>query len=461
MYNKSYEPFSQTSADGRWCLNVAYQKIEVEQHGERFPVHEPCFTLEDTITKKVVWCRHGNWRIDDAHEFFVSDSGWSVIRFHGTSIYSRLLVISPEGRDVLTVGVSAFIRPYITEPPIKDGRWELWIDERVVHSTAGDLWTFEARFRFFENFDSLFFVCRTGWGRYLVIDIEGGFVLDEKDSRTASLFSSLRIGDGEWALDILHKTKENRQELELCLAAERSGEAPLPDHLATLWNNVFVALLIVRQERITAVAHLLEDLQSLSDPRGISFINIAPIKQFASFFCDRFRKYVHLAMLRTGGRPQGYALLYFNKVGDWPCREAHLLALPECVEKREDLIRSLPLEVTPKDVAFQLGAPDCIRDSSKDRETCPHQDDFYFECWDYDEPDQDGTPVSWGLLWRRPKSPLSPEEKNMTMTEFLISLNSVEKEDSEDDSAAELMSITRFVWNDAYWLMREDNRPIC
>jgi hypothetical protein len=458
MYNQRYRPFSQTSDNGHWCLKVAFLSIEIQQHGETYPVQEPWFTLEDTITKKVVWSRKGNWRIDDAHALFVSDDGWSVIRFHGISTYSRLLAIPPEGNDVLTVGITGFVRPYVTDPPIKEGKWELWLDEHVEDSTAGDSWSYRARFRFCTWSSNPLFVSRTRWGRYLVLDLNGERVVDEQDVTRCVLFDALRSEDGNWALEILREARGCKDELQVALAAQdRADESTaLPKQLAELWDRVFNALLIVRQDRIAAAAPLLEELQAISNLGFGGFVEVTPVKNFGSRFVDLFREYVHLAMLRIGVRPKRYALMVFNEVCDSSCPESRWLRLPECVENRESLICSLVPGMKPDDVAFIIGAPEFIRGSSEDRETCPWQDEFYFECWDYDEPDRDVTPASWALLWRKPKEPMSDEEKNLPLDEFVAKC----KEFKERELPTELISITRFVWDDAYWMMREENIPI-
>jgi len=51
---------------------------------------------------------------------------------------------------------------------------------------------------------------------------------------------------------------------------------------------------------------------------------------------------------------------------------------------------------------------------------------------------------------------MSDEEKNLPADEFVAKC----KEFKERELPAELISITRFVWDDAYWMIREENIPI-
>ncbi len=463
MYHQSYTPFSQTSDDGRWRLSVAFERIEIEQHGEKYPVREPWFTFENIITEKVVWRRQGNWRIDDAHEFFVSDEGWSVIRFHGTSTYSRLLAISPDGSDVLTVGLASAVKPYVKEPPVKEGKWELWIDEHVMHSTAGDFWSGQSRFRFHAWQGRHFFVCRTGWARYLVLDLNEERVVDEREAGLHELFDCIRTDDEKWAVKIIQQTRDRRAELEEgLLLKEEEESSSLPSALRELWDDVFTALLIVRQNRVSAASMLLEELQSFSNPGFGGFISVPLKKGFSATFEETFRKYVHLAMLRIGSSPRGHAIIIFDEVGDWPCSEPHLFRLPECVENREFLIGNLVPGMTPLDVALKIGAPEYIRDTWHDSESCPYRDEMNMECWDYDHLDDEGKPASWALLWRMPKRPLSQEEKSLSASDMVARLLEIETQESdENEPQTELVSITRFTWDEAYWMMREEGIPIC
>ncbi|WP_395741093.1 hypothetical protein [Prosthecobacter sp.] len=444
---------------------MTFQRAEIEQLGRKFPVEVPWFSLKDLVTEQVVWTRQGNWRIDDAHEFFVADDGWSIIRFHGTHTYSRLLAISPEGRDALTVGVGGFVRPYVTEPPIQGGKWELWIDDHVRHTTAGDMWTQNARFRYFSWSGKAYFVCRTEWARYLVIDLHEEVVVDE--SGEEALFEAIKAEDEKWALQIVQETRNYQGELQAALSARRDDETcEVSRHLAELWRNVFTALLIVRQYKIAATGKFLAELQSLSCFEFGRFIKVTPREKFGSAFIDLFRRCLHLAMLRVGVRPKGYALMIFNEVGDWPMSEPHLLHLPECVENREALLAALTPGMTPDEVAFEIGAPEYIRDNWHDEVTCPRSDDFDFECWDYDGLDQDQGAFSWALLWRKPKKALADQGGNHSASDSIVEhaeINSGEKECPHCDgkeAPAELVSINRFVWDEAYWMLREEDVPI-
>ena len=456
MYHQSYTPFEKKSEDGKLALMVHFTREQVEQHGRTFSVQIPWFTLEDVTNGHSLWCHRGNWRIDDPHEFFVSDDGWSVIHFHGRDRYARLTALSPEGQIVLTVGITGFDGDHADKPPVPEGKWVLWIDDHVSGSTAGVLWAFQSRSRFFRWAGHLYFVCRTGWGRYLVLDLEKARIVSEDESGQEALFSELRRHDERWALSVLQKTLEHREELESC----QTEQADLPDHLEALTDDAVIALLIVRQREVRAAAALLNDLQSLPGPDGHGkFIQITPLENFSMFFSDHFREHVHLAMLRLGIKPKGYATRMFREVGGWSWSEASDLLVPECVENREALIRSLPSSITPKEVVFQIGAPEFIRDSWFDGETCPWTDVFYFECWDYDEPEPGGAAASWGLLWKRQKRPVSAEEKNKLLSDIFLecATSGKDEEPAEDTSNAELVSVTRFIWDEAYRMMREEN----
>ncbi len=462
MYNQRYIPFSQKSEEGTLALKVNYTREEVEQHGRTFPVQVPWFTLEDVSTGKSLWCRRGNWRIDDPHAFFVSNDGWSVIHFHGRDRYARLTALSPEGQIVLTVGITGFDGDHANEPPVPEGRWTLWTDDHVSGSTAGVLWADRLRCRFFYFRGRAYFVCRTGWGRYLVMDLVDARVVDEKSLVAEELFLTLRKSDEEWALETLRQICNQREVLESSLSNMRLEKTPLPQPLTALWENAFVALHIVRDHRTKAATMLLEQLQVFSDASFSDFHDVSPLRNFASTFKYQLREHVHLAMLRVGVRPKGYALKIFNEVGDWSCDEPHWLQVPECVADRGKLLSSLRPGIKPRDVAFRVGAPEYIRDTWHDRETCPHIDEFHFECWDYDEPNQHGVAASWALLWRRRKTPMSPEEKEKSISELFFECFASQKDDesSEDTSNAELVSVTHFVWDEAYWIMREENIPL-
>lgn len=457
----THKPYSKTSPDGRLRVDVSYRKID-ETRSDGSPVRwkQPVFQMENAATGQIVWTREGNWRTEAYSTVYVSDDGWSVLRFPDDGGQpARLVAVSPEGRDVLTVGISRSEIPGIPDSPPVSGEYFLWLDEHVRHTSAGVFWA-TIRIRFVSWAGCPYFVCRTKWGRYLLMDLNKARVLDEKDPRSEEFFLWLRRADEQWALDILQKTCEHRIELESCLSAERLDKTKLPDHLAEFWDKASDALIVVRQERALAAAALLEQLQSFSDPDYAGTIDISPVNSFGSLFRHSLRNDVHLAMLSIGAKPKGFAINIFNEVG-----YEHFLDVPECVESREAMIRALRPGIAPKDMVFQLGAPEYIRDSWHDGVTCPWGDDFHFECWDYDEPDQDGTPVSWGLLWRRPKKPLSPEEKNQSTGDIMAELLSGSQdadtdEPSEDKSAAELVSITRFVWSDAYRRLREEGYPI-
>ncbi len=445
------------------ALKVHYIGEEVEQHGRTFPVQIPWFTLEDVVTGQNLWCRRGNWRIDDPHGFFVSNDGWSVIHFHGRDRFARLTALSPEGQIVLTVGITGFDGDHANEPPVPEGRWTLWIDDHVSGSTAGVLWGCRHRCHFFHWEDRLHFVCRTEWGRYLVIDLENACVLDENASSSEGLFLKLRSSDELWALETLRMTCEQRQMLESGLAKMRLDKTKLPDQLAALWDNAFMALRVVRQEKTAAARSLLKELQSMPDPGMLGFNEIAPVNGFTFMLGHWFREEVHLAMLRTKTLPKGYSLRLFSDIYYDPISwSEHCLMVPECVKDREAILCSLELGIAPRDVVFRLGAPEFIRDSWYDNETCPRGDDFYFECWDYDQPAEDGTVISWALLWKRDKEPLSPEEREKLKGDFFEYSKYKEEhpDDPEAPTRAKLVSITRFVWDDAYWRMREEKIPI-
>ncbi|WP_230687807.1 hypothetical protein, partial [Streptococcus pneumoniae] len=79
--------------------------------------------------------------------------------------------------------------------------------------------------------------CRTGWGRYLALDLENARVLNEKDADTEAFYLWLRATDEAWALEILRKTCDHQQELEYHLRAKDFDETEIPEHLQTLWDE--------------------------------------------------------------------------------------------------------------------------------------------------------------------------------------------------------------------------------
>ncbi len=417
--------------------------------GENRSVKQPVFTLEEVTTGMTKWIREGNWGIDQASELFISDEGWSVIRFNDTSTYARLLVISPQGEEVLTVGVSSIVIPRIVEPPVSGGKWVLWLDEHVEHWTIGVIWTRGSRFRFARNGNQHLFVCRTGWGRYLVLDFTGARVVSE-DEASPELLALLRPVDQQWALGILEKVRLQRVELETAIE-NRDGVVLSPPAMDELCDDLEIALQIVRQDRVKKAAEYLVELQDFGGPLYESPIRVAKVGEYDEFQCDQVRKWNHLAMLAVGIKPRGHSIIYFSQSEGG--KGSPFLELPDCIADREQILKTLKLGMGPHEVVHGTGAPNAILEPYYLGDSIPGDEEFSYERWDFDELDSDGAPVSWGLLWRKSKG---ENVRNSNAGPWSHPF----KFKTADECSPELVSVTRLEWTEAYRRMREEDHPM-
>lgn len=434
--------FFEMSDNGKLRLRMDLVPRDDPEWSEGHYSKRPVFSLEEAHTGRVLWTRKGDWRRDITNSLFVSGEGWSILHLGRND--PRLHVITPEGREVLIVGIGHALCSPPERPRHWDGPWEVWADEHVSVTTAGTFWTIDSRIRFAQVGSKSFFICRTCWGRYLVLDLAAARVVSEEES-PPELSALLRPADHSWALEILQDVRHNRAEFERAVE-NRSGAHLSPPAMDELYDNLKIALRIVRQDCVKQAAEHLVELQDISGPMYESPIVAAPKLNYEECHCDQVRKWIHFAMLAVGVKPEGHAMMRFCLAGG--AVGAPFLKLPECISGREALLQSLKPGMQIDTVVRCVGAPEAILGDWELQDALPKEDGAQYERWEYDELGADGKPVSWGLMWR------------------LSNLESLQQDSSKpwshpcrlktaDECLSVLVSVTRLEWTDAYREMRE------
>jgi hypothetical protein len=434
---------SQLSDNGKLRLNVNFRSTVDQQSGEESRWKQPVFSLEEVETGKTWWVREGNWRNESGIELFVSDEGWSVIRVHRR--VPRLLVVTPEGSDTLSVEICFPTKRKNEEPPAQAGTWERWTDEHVRSIfDVGTVWTVGARFRFAREGLQTFFVCRTGWGRYLVLDLSAARVVSEAEA-SPELLALLRPVDQQWALEILKQVIAERAALELAIE-NAEGVRLSPPEMDDLYDNLEIALRIVRQENVKRAKELLVVLQDFHGPVWERGVYPALEMNGGRWHYDPAREWIHLTMFVIGVKPRGLAFRWFGEVhGE---AEVHFRELPECIPNRDQILKSLKPGMTFDSVIRSVGAPSAILGSFELGDKLPHEEQAQYERWDYDELGADGKPHSWGLTFKL--SQIEPVHQDPTQP-----WSHPFRFKTTDECTPALHSVKRIRWTKAYREMRE------
>lgn len=441
------QSFFVTSENGKLRLRMDLVKKADASSSDALPRKQPVFSLEEVLTGRMLWTREADWRVDFTKGLFISDEGWSVL--HLGRDCPRLHVISPDGDEVFMVGIRHALSFRPERPPLWKGVWEVWADEHVRVTTAGTFWTMNARTRFVNVGSERFFVCRTAWGRYLVLDLSAARVVKEEEALPA-LSALLRPSDQKWALGVLDQVALLRVELETAIE-NRDGIVLSPPEMDRLYDDLEIALQIIRQDRVREAAEHLIALQDFQGPLYEGSIRVAQVRKYDEFQCDQVRKWIHLAMLAVGLKSKGHAINYFSQSEGG--RGSLFLELPDCVPNRMQMLETLKPDMKPHEVLRRTGAPDAILESWYLGDSIPSDDEFDYERWDFDELGADGVLVSWRVLWRkslREPARISNARPSSHSFRFMTA----------DKCSPELVSVTRLEWTEAYRRMREEDHPM-
>jgi hypothetical protein len=321
------------------------------------------YRLIDKQTDQVVWERWQDAE-DSPHELIVSNHGWSIIRTHG--FQPEVIAVSPAGHDRCRVRIvgEEFDSSNEVEKVASS-----WLAQRAQFTTAGVFWTGYS-WPYFYHKDTLnLFVCRTWWGKRLVIDLDKGCLINLDDQSSSDLPRAFMEHESASASELLSSLSSQMKGIHSLLASKKALTAK-DKALREQIMSVRSAILLVGDHRLVECADLLKLWEPIDYPSYSTGSNVLGKHWVEAQF---FRPQVQHVLRLLEIEPQGYAPYFFT-------RYDQRLKIPECVEGRIKLTKKVVASMSPMDVLGLLGTPDYLLDPrhTVDGQYVP------VEIWEYD-----------------------------------------------------------------------------
>lgn len=316
------------------------------------------YQLIDLQTKQVVWERWQAERETSPFDLMVSDTGWLVIRTNGYS-FASLICMAPSGENRITVEIGA-PRPEGDHPGNAPRTKNVVEDDHIATSTAGIFWTIGSFHYFFQYEDRTHLVYMLGWGRRVVIDLDGGKLLKDVDV-SSSLLAACEANERRQSLNYLAKAAS---ELEDYDGNELFGGTKEKTPYWERWPYLKAHLAtVIRQQLVDAIPSL-QAMEPIAMQAGYSGCNALPRNHWV--FEYSFRPLLALALRHLGVVPQGYHCYGFFRFEFQVFQDTknRVLPVPECVSNRDALTSQIDDKMTSGDVLSVLGAPDRIQSFS-------------------------------------------------------------------------------------------------
>ncbi len=319
------------------------------------------FQLRDQRTENVDWER---WQPEDEkspRRLMVSDDGWVVIQTHGYS-YATLIGIDPSGNERVRVEVGVPRRN--GDHPCNAPRWANVVeDSHISMSTAGISWTIGGFHYFLQHDQRTHFVFMLGWGRRIVIDLDGGRLRKEEE-HDARLIAACELAEREKAMAYLTDAAGKLEDHD---ANDLFGGTKVDFDYLLRWYDLETYLGVIVRQRVAEAIPLISAMEPVAMQRGSHHCSTLPGDRYRSAqqFCYRLRPMISLGLRYLEQRPRGFPCYgFFHR--QFQGREdrvgvAKVLPVPECVLDRDRLTASIDDKMTSGDVLSLLGAPDHIR----------------------------------------------------------------------------------------------------
>lgn len=334
-----------------------------EQRGFRYQ-------LIDERDSSVVWERWQEGNEPSPRELCVSDEGWVVIRTHGYD-YARLIAVSPAGCDVTTIAIGC------REPSPPIDATSFIQDDHIADSTAGLLWTSGATHCFFRQDARAYFCYVTGWGRRIILDLEGGRLVSESHM-DAGIERACIESERQQAIPNLAQVAVEFDDYD---GNDLFGGPGNKEPYWQRWPHVEGDIAVVIRNAFVDALPSLKAMEPRSQQQGYGGCHALPNDH--SVFRFGVRPLLSLAIRHLGGIPAGYACYGFFRYEFDGRRDRDgkkiLLRVPECVRNRDHLTTTVSRDMDAPRVLELLGAPDYLASFSERRD----QIYVWGEHWDY------------------------------------------------------------------------------
>lgn len=314
------------------------------------------YQLIDSRNSEILWERWQEGDEPSPWALYVSDDGWVVIQTHGY-VYARLIAVSQDGKDALSVGIGPCAHPS------KLSVDEYIHDDQVHISTAGLMWHVGATQHFFKHNAASYFCFVTGWGRRILFDLEKNQLVNSGQLDPA-VENACR--HSEWGLAVPKLTAAAGELKDHDSLGVLGGSATKRSSVWS-WSEVEGLISLALRNEFSETLPSLMALEERSITAWSTGCHSLPGDY--SVFAFAMRPLLQLAIRFLGGRPAGYACYGFTQEKFKRRSGRHertvLLNVPERLLNRDDLVTKINQDMNASQVLEFIGAPDYLESFSE------------------------------------------------------------------------------------------------
>jgi hypothetical protein len=218
------------------------------------------------------------------------------------------------------------------------------------------MWTSGSRWFFHRHDSRLYFVIRTGWGRFVIVDLQSSTVLRQP---LAALVASIEGSGSAWAVETLARACAQLDRYS-AQAVPVEGEAPVTPDVSEILS---AANVVIAARLHDAVPHLrrLEQSDYIGSAGGWWDIENRYADGEINPFNEQqhtLRRASHTALRQLGERPAELPATSFRYTR--PKKLGEVVPVPALPAPRADRVGELRPGMTVPEILAAVGAPDYV-----------------------------------------------------------------------------------------------------